>query len=168
MEAGCILPRREKFVLLATQLCGSERYMFRAARMLSPAGGRLSHLSHLAFRDSFWLDRGVLEALTFETADDSIARLVRAKQLPLDSLVSRLQQGDGFRTERLRIAQRRFLQSTGLTREMIQTTERAHTAILISHAMKRRFDLRYVAALFFSDQAHLKRAWKRMIGLTPA
>ena len=118
-----------------------------------------------AGRNGFWLDGAIWEAPTFDNADDFVARLVRAGLLVQDPLVMRVQQGEGLRAA-TRTIQRRFVGSTGLTRKAIQTIERAHAAV---NKLRNGVSIHdTVAALKFSDQPHLTRSLRRLIGLTPA
>jgi AraC-like DNA-binding protein len=119
-----------------------------------------------AGNNSFCLAGQEWEAPTFENADDFVARLVRAKLLVADSIVLAALQGETIRSESPRTLQRRFVRSTGLSRQAIFVIERAHAATV----MLRRGDSisDTVGALGFSDQSHLTRSLRRLIGRTPA
>jgi len=113
----------------------------------------------------FWLNGERWEAPNFENADDFVARLVRPNFLVQDPLVTEALQGDSMRKENVRTVQRRFVNATGLTRKAILVTERAHAAAIMLRNGVSINDT--VAALGFSDQSHLTRSLRRLIGLTP-
>jgi AraC-like DNA-binding protein len=65
-----------------------------------------------------------------------------------------------------RSVQRRFLQATGLTQGAIRKIERArHATMLLQQGVS---ILHTVERAGYSDQAHLTRALKHLIGKTPA
>jgi Helix-turn-helix domain len=108
-----------------------------------------------AGRGSFWLDCGTWQFPTFENADVFVDGLVRG-----GLLVREARPGSPERT-----AQRRSLRSTGLTRRAIKQIERAlGAADLIQHGAAPR-DVAWRAG--YADQAHLTRALKRFVGMTP-
>lgn len=66
----------------------------------------------------------------------------------------------------MRTLQRRFVRATGLSHRAIAGIERAHAATFMLRGGASI--ARTAHALGFSDQPHLTRALKRLIGLTPA
>jgi len=108
-----------------------------------------------AGRGSFWLDSGIWQFPTFENADVFVDRLVRE-----GLLVREADQGSPERP-----AQRRSLRSTGLNRRAIRQIERAlGAADLIQYGAAPR-DVAWRAG--YADQAHLTRALRRFVGMTP-
>jgi hypothetical protein len=102
------------------------------------------------------------------TADDAevfVAKLVRAGLLVRDPLVHAVLSGATPRDD-VRTVQRRFVRSTGLSRQAIAGIERAHAATFMLRRGATILDT--VAALGFADQPHLTRVLKRLVGLTPA
>lgn len=115
--------------------------------------------------NGFWLNGAIWEAPAFDNADDFVDRLVRAELLVQDPLIEKFQRGESLRAD-VRTIQRRFVRSTGLTRKTIQTIERAHSAVNMMRNGVPIHDT--VATLGFSDQPHLTRSLRRLIGITPA
>jgi len=115
---------------------------------------------------SFWLDGEKWEIPSFENAEAFVARLVRAGLLVWDPFITGSLRGEGLRKDNARAVQRRFSKSTGLSRKAILTIERAHSAAIMLRGGATISDT--VAALGYSDQPHLTRSLKRLIGLTPA
>jgi hypothetical protein len=104
---------------------------------------------------SFWLDSSAWQFPTFENADEFVDRLTRQGLL--------VREDD--RTASVRTAQRQTLRSTGLTRRAIWQIERAQRA---ADLIQRGAPPREVAwRAGYADQAHLTRALKRFVGLTP-
>jgi hypothetical protein len=115
--------------------------------------------------NSFWLAGEVWEAPTFENADDFVARLARHGFIVSDPVVLTAASGEIFDSKRLRKQQRRFIKSTGLSRQAIATIERAQLAAFM---LRNGFAIGdTVAAAGFSDQSHLTRSLRQLIGLTP-
>jgi methylphosphotriester-DNA--protein-cysteine methyltransferase len=113
--------------------------------------------SHLpaALDQSFWLDPSAWELPSFDNADVFVDRLARQGLLARDS--------DTLASTRTQ--QRRTLRSTGLTRRCIGQIQRAQRAadLLQSGASPR--DVAWRTG--FADQAHLTRAVRRFVGMTP-
>jgi hypothetical protein len=104
---------------------------------------------------SFWLDASAWQFPAYEDADVFVDRLVRRGLL--------VREVDRRSSERT--AQRRTLRSTGLTRRAIGQIERALRAVEL---VRQGAPLREVAQCAgYADQAHLTRALKRFVGMTP-
>ena len=104
---------------------------------------------------SFWLDSSAWEIPTFENADVFVDRLVRQGLLVRYS-------GSGSSR---RAAQRQTLRSTGLTRRTILQIERAQAAAALIQRGEPLPEVVWHAG--YADQAHLTRALKRFVGMTP-
>ena len=104
---------------------------------------------------SFWLDSAAWPFPDFEDADVFVDRLIRQGLL--------VREVDRCSSERT--AQRRTLRSTGLTRRAIGQIERAlRAAELVRHGAPLPEVARRAG---YADQAHLTRALKRFVGMTP-
>jgi len=119
----------------------------------------------IAGENHFWLQGETWEVPTFENADDFVARLARRGMLACDPIVSVALAGEPMGDEGLRTQQRRFAKSTGLSRQAITTIERAQLAATMLREGRTISDT--IAAAGFSDQPHLTRSLKRLIGVTP-
>jgi len=119
----------------------------------------------IAGENCFWLDGESWEVPTFENADEFVARLTRRGMLACDPIVSAALVGDSTSEERLRTQQRRFTKSTGLSRQAITKIERAQLAAVMLREGCTINDT--IAATGFSDQPHLTRSLKWLMGLTP-
>jgi hypothetical protein len=112
----------------------------------------------------FWLDRRWWEVPTYENAEACIAMFATSGIICGDSLVETVLAGDESKVG-LRSVQRRFLQSTGLTREAFRQIARArHAAHLLQNDVG---ILDVVDQAGYFDQPHLSRALRRLIGPTP-
>ena len=121
---------------------------------LPPATGR-----------SFWLNGSALEYPSFDNAETFVERLAKSGILTRDPIV----EDTLLRRPRnlsLRSAQRRFLQSTGVTYATFRQIERARYATILLREGVSILDV--VSRLGYFDQAHLTRSLKRFIGETPA
>jgi AraC-like DNA-binding protein len=113
---------------------------------------------------SFRLDGSAWDFPTFETADDFVARLLREGLLVQDPVVAAAMAG--YRLDvSPRTLQRRVLQATGLTRGGIRAIERAREAVRLLLGGTPIAEV--VAACGYSDQPHLTRALRRLVGQTP-
>jgi hypothetical protein len=109
----------------------------------------------LAGSGSFWLDSSAWPLPDLQDANVFVDRLVR------QGLLIR----DADRRASERTAQRRDLRSTGLTRRALGQIERALRA---AELVRQGAPLREVAQRAgYADQAHLTRALKRYVGMTP-
>jgi AraC-like DNA-binding protein len=115
----------------------------------------------------FWLDGEAWEYPTFENADTFVSQLVCAGVLARDPVVDAMLCPEA-RPETLaeRTVRYRFARATGLTRGHIRQVTRAQhaQALLASGASI----LDTVAELGYSDQPHMTRSLKTIIGQTPA
>ena len=114
---------------------------------------------------AFWLQGTAWELPSFENAEGLVARLVRAGVIARDPAVKASLCGEWEALSR-RSAQRHFLHATGMTHRAYRQIERARFAtsllrqgISIQEAVHR--------AGYF-DQAHLTRAFRSLVGETPA
>ncbi len=124
-----------------------------------------SHFLLPSSNGKFWLAGMEWEVPTFDNAEDFIARLLREGLLGFDELVPAILRGEAVSGENLRTEQRRFLRTTGLSRRAIISIERAHAATLMLKGGSTISDT--VGALGYSDQPHLTRSLRRLIGCTP-
>ncbi len=116
---------------------------------------------------SFWLNETAWSFPEFEDADDFVDRLVRQGLLAHEPVVNavlhnQLEQHDLS----LRSVQRRFLQATGLTNRAVRQIERARQAVTCLEQGLSILDVVY--ELGYSDQPHLTKSLKHLIGRTPA
>jgi len=100
----------------------------------------------------------------YENADTFVDRLVRESLLDCDPIIEPVLRGEPQELSP-RSIQRRVLQATGLTRGSIRQIERArHATMLLQQGIS---ILDTVERAGYSDQAHLTRALKHLIGKTP-
>jgi hypothetical protein len=119
----------------------------------------------LACQSHFWLNGSRWEVPTFDNADEFAARLVRLGELTSDSIVSAVLAGSPVSRFEPRTWQRRFNASTGLSHRAIRMITRAQEAAIMLRDGHSVGDTTY--AVGYSDQAHLTRSLRAMIGLTP-
>jgi hypothetical protein len=114
---------------------------------------------------SFWLNGSAWQFPSYENADTFVERLVMEDLLICDPVIEPVLRGE-LQELSQRSVQRRFVQATGLTQGSIRKIERArHATILLQQGVS-IFDTVELAG--YSDQAHLTRALKQLIGKTPA
>jgi hypothetical protein len=114
---------------------------------------------------AFWLHSTAWELPTYENADTFVQRLSRAELLVHDSVVADVLDGSPLDLS-TRAVQYRFLRATGLTQSAIAQIERAkHAETLLAQGMPIG-DV--IDEAGYSDQPHLTRSLKRLIGQTPA
>jgi hypothetical protein len=114
---------------------------------------------------SFWLHGAAWRFPTFENADTFVNRLVREDLLVYDSLIDVVLREQPHSLSR-RTMQRRFLQATGLTYSQLYQIQRArHATSLLEQGIA---ILDVVDAAGYSDQPHMTRALKHLMGQTPA
>jgi len=118
-----------------------------------------------AMRKSFWLGGSVWQIPDYENVDSFVARLVRADLLVRDPIVAAALQGQSQDISE-RSVQRRFLRTTGLPQRYIQYIERARQAVALLQQGVPILDTVFQAG--YSDQPHMTKALKRLIGQTPA
>jgi len=113
---------------------------------------------------SFWLNGCAWQFPNYENADTFVDRLVRETLLVCDPIVEPVLRGEPQELSP-RSVQRRFLQAAGLTQGSIRQIERArHATMLLRQGVS---ILDTVELVGYSDQAHLTRALKYLIGKTP-
>jgi helix-turn-helix protein len=114
---------------------------------------------------SFWLNGSAWQFPNYENADTFVERLVKEDLLVCDPIIQPVLRGESQELSP-RSIQRRFVQATGLTQGFIRKIERArHATILLQEGVS---ILDTVERAGYSDQAHLTRALKQLIGKTPA
>ena len=117
-----------------------------------------------ASSQSFWLNGSACQFPDYENADTFVQRLVRQGLLVCDPII-----GPVLRSEPQELSprsiQRHFVQATGLTQGSIWKIERARQATILLQQGISILDT--VERLGYSDQAHLSRALKYLIGKTP-
>jgi hypothetical protein len=114
---------------------------------------------------SFWLNSAAREFPNYENADTFVEKLVREELLVCDPIIGPVLRGDPQELS-TRSIQRRFVQATGLTQGSIRKIERARYATILLQQGISILDT--VERAGYSDQAHLTRALKHLIGKTPA
>ena len=114
---------------------------------------------------SFWLNGSAWQFPNYENADTFVERLVREDLLVCDPIIEPVLRGEPQGLSP-RSIQRRVLQATGLTQGSIRKIERArHATLLLQQGVS---ILDTVERTGYSDQAHLTRALKYLIGKIPA
>ncbi len=119
----------------------------------------------LASSQSFWLKSSAWQFPDYENADSFVRRLVREGLLVYDPLIDATLRDQPHALSR-RTVQRRFLQATGLTYTTIYQIQRARWATLLLKQGRSILDV--VVTAGYSDQSHLTRALKHLMGRTPA
>jgi hypothetical protein len=118
----------------------------------------------MASKQSFWLGTDVLEIPSFETAEQFVEALVRRGALVQDKLVAGIVEGAPLASSE-RSLQRHFLQTTGMTHKFYTQVRRAEKAIaLLQQGMPA---LQVAMALGYSDQSHMIKILKQIMGQTP-
>ena len=113
---------------------------------------------------SFWLNGTAWQFPNYENADTFVEKLVREDLLVCDPIIEPVLRGEPQGLSP-RSIQRRFVQATGLTQGSIWKIERARRAtILLGEGVS---ILDTVERVGYSDQAHLTRELKYLIGKTP-
>jgi hypothetical protein len=121
-------------------------------------------LRPIAGDDSFWFDGDRLEIPSFENAEGLVSRLTRRSALVRDEIVAGIADGDP-RAISERSVQRHFQLSMGVTAKRFEQIRRARRAVEL---LQRGTPASAVAnELGYSDQAHLTRVLKAIIGRTP-
>ena len=118
-----------------------------------------------ATKTSFWLDGSGWELPGPDNADVFVDRLARAGLLVHDPVASAALRGDvaGLST---RSVERRVSRATGLTRGAIGQIRRAEQAVELLRRGVSPLDV--AAQVGYSDQPHLTRSLKRVVGQTPS
>jgi hypothetical protein len=113
---------------------------------------------------SFWLNGSAWQFPNYENADTFVERLVREDLFVWDPLIECVLRGE-HEALSPRSIQRRFVQATGLTQGSIRKIERARYATILLQQGVSILDT--VERAGYSDQAHLTRSLKHLIGKTP-
>lgn len=113
---------------------------------------------------SFWFEGDQLEIPSFENAEGLVRRLALRSALVRDEIVAGIADGDP-RAISDRSVQRHFQLSMGVTAKRFEQIRRARRAVDL---LRRGAAPVLVAGeLGYSDQAHLTRVLKEIIGVTP-
>lgn len=159
----------------STALCPEDTEFFGISFKL---GVFLAHLPpallvnrHAALRsatsDSFWLGDTAWRIPHVEEADLFVERLTRQRQLRFEPVVEHLlREGPRLGGTTMRTLQRRFQMATGLSQRDVRQIERARRAASLLEAGSSIPDV--IHDLGFSDQPHLTKTLKQLIGETPA
>jgi hypothetical protein len=115
--------------------------------------------------NAFWLNGSAWEFPDFDNMDTFINKLAREGLVIREPVVGAALHGH-VREHSLRSVQRRFLRATGLTHSYIHQIERARKATLLLKQGVSIMDV--VDQAGYSDQPHLTRSLKHLIGQTPA
>ena len=113
---------------------------------------------------AFWLKGSAWQFPNYENADTFVQQLVRDHLLVCDPIIKPVLRGEPQELSP-RSIQRRFVQATGLTHGSIRKIERARQATMLLQQGVSILDT--VEQAGYSDQAHLTRALKYLIGKTP-
>lgn len=114
---------------------------------------------------TFWLNSSAWQIPNFDNADTFVQRLVRQGMLVTDPMVETALREQPHAQSR-RTIQRRFLRATGLTYNAFYQIQRARYATTLLKQGRSILDT--VDLTGYSDQPHMTRALKLMIGQTPA
>jgi AraC-like DNA-binding protein len=117
-----------------------------------------------AFRNRFRLDGSAFEIPDFDNAEVFVDKLVRRGLLVRDAGVAAALAGEEDALH-ARTAQRHFLHATGMSHRALRQIDRArHATMLLRDGMAPG---EVAAEAGYFDQAHLTRALRKLIGLTP-
>ena len=117
-----------------------------------------------ATANSFWLKGAAWEYPTYDNVEVFVDRLVRQSLLVHEPMVTALLCGHQPNLS-VRTLQRRFVQTTGLSKSTIQQIERARHATILLKSGVSILDTVHETGYF--DQPHLTRALSHYIGQTP-
>lgn len=113
---------------------------------------------------TFWLGSDTFEIPTFENAEGFVDTLLRRQVLANDHLVASIVEGRPMAASE-RSVQRHFLKTTGMTFKFYKQVRRAEKAMaLLQTGMPA---LQVALALGYSDQSHLIKSLKIIMGRTP-
>jgi hypothetical protein len=132
-----------------------------------PTGSLRDHRSLVlpdAGHERFWLGDRAWEIPTYDNAEALVDRMAAARVIVRNDIVDRAFDG-AKRDITLRSVQRRFLHTTGITKEGFLQIERARYAAYLLRGGASILDVVDQAGYF--DQSHLNRALRRLIGPTP-
>ena len=114
--------------------------------------------------DRFWLGSDVMEIPTFDNVDGFVAKLLKQSIVEDNRLVASIVSGHPIAMSE-RTMQRHFLKTTGLTYKTFTQIERAQQAIALLQQGRTAADVAF--ALGYSDQPHMIRSIKAIMGQTP-
>ena len=112
-----------------------------------------------------WIGGQAIEIPTFNTAELFAAKLAKTGLLAKDKLVASVLSGNPLAASE-RSVQRHFIDTTGLTLQAMRLINRSWEAIAMLKAGERIVDVAHT--LGFTDQAHLTKTLKTLVGQTPA
>lgn len=113
---------------------------------------------------TIWLGQEPFEVPTFENIEQFIAQLLEKGILQENKVVGSLLQGSPLAMS-LRSTQRHFLKTTGLTPYFFHQIQRAQQAVML---LQKGLPIAQVGLeVGYTDQAHMTKALKQLIGLTP-
>jgi hypothetical protein len=115
-------------------------------------------------RDRFWIGTDVLEIPSFDNVDGFVAKLLRGSIVEDNTLVASVVSGHPMAMSE-RTMQRHFLKTTGLTYKTFTQIERAQKALSLLQQGRPAADVAF--ALGYSDQPHMIRSVKAIMGVTP-
>lgn len=118
----------------------------------------------LVGNDRFRLGSDVIEIPTYDNAESFVSRLERAGIVENNALVASVVSGDN-RAMTERTMQRHFLRTTGMTYKAFTQIERARKAMTLLRLGRPAADVAF--ALGYSDQPHMIRSLKAVLGQTP-
>lgn len=121
------------------------------------------HLLQRAGRDTFWLQDEALPLPGYSNVEGFVDRLVRKGLVAHDPVVAAYLEGEAPGS--LRSLQRRFLRATGMSPSYHQVIERARKAQ--DMLLNGQSILDTVFELGYTDQPHLTKSLKRLLGQTP-
>jgi len=114
---------------------------------------------------SFWLNGLVWQLPSYENADTFVDRLMHEDLLVRDPIVESVLRGEPQELSP-RSIQRHFVQATGLTHGTVRQIERARYATILLQQGASISDTVDLAG--YTDQPHLTRSLKQLVGKTPA
>jgi len=113
---------------------------------------------------TFRLEQDELEIPTFDNAEGLVDRLIRRELIVRDEIVEGVVEGRP-RAIHPRSVQRHFLEAMGMTAKRLEQIRRACRAIELLADGRRVVDV--ALELGYSDQSHMTRALKALMGKTP-
>lgn len=115
--------------------------------------------------NKMWIGSEVVEIPNFDNAEEFVAKLYSNGIMKNDKLVGKMLEGEPMAASD-RSVQRHFMQTTGMTMKFIQQVQRAQLAVDLIKSGERLIDVAH--KLGFTDQAHMTRSLKGIMGITPA
>lgn len=116
-------------------------------------------------KHSFMFGNVALDIPTFDNAEEFVGKMLRTGLLETDKLVASVLEGKPLAASE-RSMQRHFLQTTGMTMNFMQQVQRAQLAVEMLKENHRIADVAHT--LGFTDQAHMTKSLKGIMGLTPS